>query len=55
MWAKAPAQCLVGQGHAIVTPIPGTTRDALAQTIHIDDVPIHVVDTAGLRDDQLTK
>ena len=43
---------LSGKDTAIVTHIPGTTRDALAQTIHIDDVPIHVVDTAGLRDDQ---
>ena len=42
---------LSGKDTAIVTHIPGTTRDALAQTIHIDDVPIHVVDTAGLRDD----
>ena len=43
---------LSGKDTAIVTHIPGTTRDALAQTIHIDDVPIHVVDTAGLRDEQ---
>ena len=49
---SALLNALSGKDAAIVTPIPGTTRDALAQTIHIDDVPIHVVDTAGLRDDQ---
>jgi tRNA modification GTPase len=48
---SALLNALSGKDTAIVTPIPGTTRDALAQTIHIDDVPIHVVDTAGLRDD----
>jgi tRNA modification GTPase len=49
---SALLNALSGKDTAIVTPIPGTTRDALAQTIHIEDVPIHVVDTAGLRDDQ---
>ena len=49
---SALLNALSGKDTAIVTPIPGTTRDALVQTIHIDDVPIHVVDTAGLRDDQ---
>ena len=49
---SALLNALSGKDAAIVTPIPGTTRDALVQTIHIDDVPIHVVDTAGLRDDQ---
>ena len=49
---SALLNALSGKDTAIVTPIPGTTRDALAQTIHIDDVPVHVVDTAGLRDDQ---
>jgi len=46
---SALLNALSGKDTAIVTPIPGTTRDALAQTIHIDDVPIHVVDTAGYR------
>jgi tRNA modification GTPase len=40
---------LAGQELAIVTPVAGTTRDALRQTLHIDGVPVHVVDTAGLR------
>jgi tRNA modification GTPase len=32
-----------------VTPVPGTTRDKIGQTIQIEGVPVHVVDTAGLR------
>ncbi|MBI3778568.1 MAG: tRNA uridine-5-carboxymethylaminomethyl(34) synthesis GTPase MnmE [Gammaproteobacteria bacterium] len=35
---------------AIVSPIPGTTRDVLRERIHIDGMPLHVVDTAGLRE-----
>jgi tRNA modification GTPase len=41
---------LAGCDAAIVTEIPGTTRDLLRERIHIDGLPIHVVDTAGLRD-----
>jgi tRNA modification GTPase len=41
---------LAGAEVAIVTPVAGTTRDVLTQTIHIEGVPIHVLDTAGLRD-----
>ena len=41
---------LAGAELAIVTPVPGTTRDKVAETIQIEGVPIHVVDTAGLRD-----
>jgi tRNA modification GTPase len=40
---------LAGAELAIVTPIAGTTRDKVQQTIQIEGVPIHVVDTAGLR------
>jgi len=41
---------LAGAELAIVTATPGTTRDKVAQTIQIEGVPVHVVDTAGLRD-----
>lgn len=37
---------------AIVTPIPGTTRDVMREYIVLDDIPIHIVDTAGLRESQ---
>jgi tRNA modification GTPase len=40
---------LAGEERAIVTPIAGTTRDALRESIQIEGVPIVVVDTAGLR------
>ena len=41
---------LAGAELAIVTPVPGTTRDKVSETIQIEGVPVHVVDTAGLRD-----
>ncbi|MBU1285811.1 MAG: tRNA uridine-5-carboxymethylaminomethyl(34) synthesis GTPase MnmE [Gammaproteobacteria bacterium] len=41
---------LAGREAAIVTEIAGTTRDVLREHIHIDGMPLHVVDTAGLRD-----
>ncbi|OQC03512.1 MAG: tRNA modification GTPase MnmE [Alphaproteobacteria bacterium ADurb.Bin100] len=40
---------LAGAELAIVTPVAGTTRDVVAQTIQIAGVPLHVMDTAGLR------
>jgi tRNA modification GTPase len=41
---------LAGAELAIVTPIAGTTRDVVQETIQIEGVPIHVIDTAGLRE-----
>ncbi|MCL4137685.1 UNVERIFIED_CONTAM: hypothetical protein GTU68_051542, partial [Idotea baltica] len=41
---------LTGHEAAIVTNIPGTTRDTVTETIDIDGLPVHIVDTAGLRD-----
>jgi len=41
---------LAGRETAIVTHIAGTTRDVLREHIHIDGMPLHIIDTAGLRD-----
>ena len=41
---------LAGRDSAIVTDIAGTTRDILREHIHIDGMPLHIIDTAGLRD-----
>jgi len=41
---------LTGYEAAIVTPLPGTTRDVLRERIEIDGLPLHVLDTAGLRE-----
>ncbi len=41
---------LAGAELAIVTPIAGTTRDKVTQTIQIEGIPLHVIDTAGLRE-----
>ncbi|WP_022960822.1 tRNA uridine-5-carboxymethylaminomethyl(34) synthesis GTPase MnmE [Halopseudomonas pelagia] len=48
---------LAGKDSAIVTDIAGTTRDILREHIHIDSMPLHIIDTAGLRDteDQVEK
>ena len=41
---------LAGEELAIVTPIAGTTRDTIKSVIQINGVPLHIIDTAGLRD-----
>lgn len=42
--------CLAGEERAIVTEVAGTTRDALRESIQIEGIPLHVTDTAGLRE-----
>jgi tRNA modification GTPase len=41
---------LAGEEVAIVTAVPGTTRDRIRQTIDVSGIPLHVIDTAGVRD-----
>ena len=41
---------LAGEERAIVTDIAGTTRDALRETVQIEGIPLHIIDTAGLRE-----
>lgn len=43
---------LAGDEVAIVTPVAGTTRDTLREEIQIEGIPLHIIDTAGLRDTQ---
>jgi tRNA modification GTPase len=43
---------LSGQDTAIITDVPGTTRDVLREQITIDGMPLHIVDTAGLRESE---
>lgn len=44
--------CLSGEEVALVSDIAGTTRDAIRQAINIKGVPLHIIDTAGLRESQ---
>jgi tRNA modification GTPase len=43
---------LAGEETAIVTEIPGTTRDLLKERIQIDGMPVHIIDTAGIRESE---
>lgn len=42
--------CLAGRDVAIVTEVAGTTRDVMRQHILLDDIPLHIIDTAGIRE-----
>jgi tRNA modification GTPase len=44
--------CLTGEDVALVSEIPGTTRDVIRQSIQLNGVPMHIIDTAGLRETQ---
>ena len=42
--------CLAGDDLAIVTPLAGTTRDVVRSTLQLQGIPLHIIDTAGLRE-----
>ncbi len=42
--------CLLGTDRAIMSPIPGTTRDTVEETCDVEGIPIRLIDTAGLRE-----
>ena len=42
--------CLLKEDRALVTPVPGTTRDTIEECINVKGMPVHIVDTAGIRD-----
>ncbi len=44
--------CLSGEEVALVSEVPGTTRDVIRQSVQIGGVPLHIMDTAGLRETQ---
>ncbi|RUR12616.1 tRNA uridine-5-carboxymethylaminomethyl(34) synthesis GTPase MnmE [Legionella sp. km772] len=44
--------CLAGRDVAIVTEVAGTTRDVMREHILLDDIPLHIVDTAGIRESE---
>ena len=46
---EQPAQCVAGRERAIVTDVPGTTRDTLTECVQMDGVRVVLTDTAGLR------
>lgn len=46
--------CLSGEEIALVSDVPGTTRDLIRQSIQLNGVPLHIIDTAGLREAQDT-
>ena len=43
---------LAGTDTAIVTDIPGTARDVIRQEINLNGLPVHIIDTAGMRDSE---
>jgi tRNA modification GTPase len=42
--------CLLKEDRALVTPVPGTTRDTIEECLNIKGMPVHIIDTAGIRD-----